>query len=193
MRPPRSRRSLLAAAIPSAVALAGCFEREFTSHDEPTDPGIVPPDRYDCADSDRPDPETLSHADDVEPAPYPSPPSSVSDGADQYVLEFEQAYRRNTFLETYGSEADQFEFRFQERQIDGIESDTEMEAVLASIVYDLTTSTRQTDASTERDTRVTYYVDENVVLRARYRGGLADEPSFDPDPRDAGDPVACFE
>ena len=193
MRPPHFRRSVLVAAIPFTVALAGCFEGESTSHDEPTGSGIVPSDSYDCADTDRPDPETLSHTDDVEPAPYPAPPSPVSDGADQYVLEFERAYRRNMFLETYGAEADRFEFRFQERQIDGIESDTEMEAVLASIVYDLTTSTRQTDASTERDTRVTYYVDENVVLRARYRGGLADEPSFDPDPRDAGEPVACFE
>ncbi|SIS15186.1 hypothetical protein [Natronorubrum thiooxidans] len=188
MRQCRSRRALLTAAMPFAVAIAGCSEGQHTSKENPDDSGIVSTAAYDCADSDRPSP-TLP---DVEPEPYPSPPASMSDGAGQYVLEFERAYRRNAFLEAYGSETQTFDFQFRARQLDDIGSDSDQEAVLVSIVYDLTTATQGVPASTERDTRVTYYVDENVVLRARYNG-LANEPAFEPDPRDAGNPVVCFE
>lgn len=62
-----------------------------------------------------------------------------------------------------------------------------------AILYDVTTRTRQVRGGrNEWDIRVSYYVDENVVLRARY-DGVAEELTFDPDPRTQGDLVACFD
>ncbi|QFU81977.1 hypothetical protein [Natronorubrum aibiense] len=191
MRTPRSRRALLATAVSFSVAFAGCFDDQFTD-DDPDEPRVVSTDEYDCVNSERPDPLPPEQENAIEPGSYPSRPTSLLETGDQYVLEFERTYRRNAFVEEYGSETRTFEFELQTQQMDALESDDRREAILVSIVYNLTTATRQLPTSTERDTRVTYYVDENVVLRARYNG-LADEPSFDPDPRDAGTPVACFE
>ncbi|ELY46728.1 hypothetical protein [Natronorubrum sulfidifaciens] len=193
MRTPRSRRALLTTGVSVAVALPGCLETQLSSTDDPNESSVVAPAAYDCAESDRPHPPDPVPDDAIEPGVYPSRPVSLAEAGDQYVLEFERAYRRNAFLAEYGSETRTFDFRFQTQQMDVLESDPERDAVLVSIVYDLTTAIGQLPESTERDTRVTYYADETVVLRAPYTGGLADEPSFDPDPRDAGEPVVCFE
>lgn len=192
MRRPRSRRSLLASVPATCVALTGCFEGRLTGSDGPSESGVVPADAYDCDDTDRPAPSAPSHDEALEPADYPDPPESVLEEADDYVREFEESYRRNEFLAEYGPATRAFDFRLVSRQVDVVESEDDRDGVLVSIVYHLTTETRQADQPDEWDTRVTYYVDENVVFRARY-DGIADSPSFDPDPRDEGVPVTCLE
>lgn len=190
MRTPRSRRALLSAVVPFTTALAGCFEDRFTSEDESTS-AFVSEDEYDCDDIDRPEPDEPSHDDALKPVSYPSP-ESFPDGADEFALEFEEAYRLNTFLDQYGTETRWFEFQFEASQLQKIEPESERDAVRVSLIYTLSTGLKQGRQPTEYDTRVTYYVDENVALRARHRG-VAREPTFDPDPRSAGSPVACFE
>lgn len=191
MRRPRSRRALLASVASLSLGIAGCFEGELSSSDETLDSGLVSADQYDCTDVERPEPEAPDREGALEPASYPDPPDAL-EAADEYVREFEEAYRRNDFIATYGAETAGFDFEFDTRQTDEVESDAERDAVLVSLVYHLTTETRRNAESPEQYTRVTYYVDENIVLRARYRG-IADGPAFEPDPRDAGEPVACFE
>lgn len=191
MRRPRSRRALLASVASLSLGIAGCSEGNLAGSDEPLDSGVVSADEFDCTDVERPEPEAPDREGALEPAPYPDPPDSL-EAADEYVREFEEAYRRNAFIEDYGSEAAGFDFEFDTRQTDEVESDAEREAVLVSVVYHLTTETRQTAPTSEQYIRVTYYVDENIALRARY-SGIAEGPAFDPDPRDAGEPVACFE
>lgn len=192
MPTPRSRRSLLASVLPLTAAIAGCFDGRFAGSDAPAESGIVATDAYDCDDVDRPDPSMPSDGEALEPADYPEPPASVLEGADSYVREFEEAYRRNTFLAEYGPETREFGFRFETRQVDHVASNDDREAVLVAVVYHLSAETRQADRPDEWDTRVTYYVDDHVVLRDRYEG-VAGDPSIDPDPRADGEPVACFE
>ncbi|MXV62872.1 hypothetical protein GS429_12505 [Natronorubrum sp. JWXQ-INN-674] len=209
MSNPRSRRTLLTAALPFTMAISGCFDAQFTGADTPSEPNAVSGEHYDCDDVDRPEPDMPTRDRGLERASYPDRPDAVVETGDEYALEFERAYRQNALLERYGSETRAFDFQLEASRIDVVESElsaadseaeeestrdseSEANAVLVSMLYDLTTETQQLPKSTERDTRVTYYLDETVVLRARYHG-LADEPSFDPDPRTAGDPVACFE
>ncbi|WP_137290979.1 hypothetical protein [Natronorubrum halophilum] len=192
MRALHSRRGLLISAIPFAVALTGCSESQQTSDDEPSEPELLSADAYDCTDVERPDPDPPSVDDALEPAAYPSPPDSLPAGAGEYAITFEEAYRKNAFLEEYGSETQAFDFQFQTRQMTELESADDRNGALVSIVYNMSASTQQGATSEEWDTRVTYYLDENIVLRARYNG-IADGPSFEPDPRTAGEPVACFE
>lgn len=200
MRTPRTRRSLLSSVLPVTAALAGCFDGQLARTDD-DDSELVSPDEYDCEEGERPYPKELATGETLERASYPTAPESVSDDTETYALEFEQAYRQNAFLEEYGSEAHDVHFDFERSQmteLEGdpdVESDAEMEtdAVLVSIVYNLTTVTSHGSTPTERGTRVTYYVDENVTIRARNQG-IADEPTFEPDPRGgAGTVVACSE
>ncbi|APX97417.1 hypothetical protein [Natronorubrum daqingense] len=200
MRTPRTRRSLLSSVLPVTAALAGCFDGQLARTDD-DDAELVSPDEYDCGDRDRPDPEEPVAGEALERVSYPTAPESVSDDAETYALEFEQAYRQNAFLEEYGSEAHDVHFDLERNrmtEIEGnpdVESDAEMEteAVVVSIVYDYTTATSQGSNPTERGTRVTYYIDENVTIRARNQG-IADEPEFEPDPRgETGTVVACSE
>ena len=187
----RSRRALLTSMAGVSLGLAGCFEGDFTGSDESLDSGVVPAETFDCDDVDRPNPTPPARDGALEPATYPTPPNPLLEAADEYVREFEAAYRRNAFIEDYGSETDGFDFEFEARRTNEVDSESDHDAVLVSIVYNLSTETRGNDDTPERYTRVTYYVDENIVLRARY-DGIADGPSFEPDPRSAGDPVACF-
>lgn len=195
MNTPRSRRSLLASAVPFAMALTGCLEEELKRTDaDDSSNDVIAADAYDCADVDRPEPETPSHENALEPASYPSAPEPILEGVDQYVIDFEEAYRRNAFVAEFGAEARVLDFQFDARQVDEIDAESDRDAALISVVYNVKTRTRrQTEPSSTWDTRVTYYVDEHVVLRARYTGGIADGPSFDPDPRLEGEPVACIE
>lgn len=196
MRTPRSRRALLSAAVPFTTALAGCFESRLTSTDDP-ESEFISEDEYDCADIDRPEPDDPSHSHALEAAQYPSPSDPLTD-ADEFARAFEEAYRRNSFLDVYGSATRVFDFEFGASQLERIESELEsesgMEAVLVSIIYDLSTETQQGTPTTEYDSRVTYYIDENVALRARYQRGIANEPDpYNPDPRDTGTAVMCFD
>ncbi len=207
---PRSRRALLASAATAAALTAGGFE--YGSSDAnapPLESGTVPDDWYDCSAVTRPEPETPAEANALEPRAYPSPPSTLlADGtggstdrgstskpatsAGEYVTDFERSYRRNAFVARYSGVTRTFEFRVDERRTRPVGSATDTAAVLVAIVYDLTTGTRQSPPSDEWDTRVTYYLDENVLLRAQY-GGIAEKATFDPDPRQRGELVACFE
>ena len=174
-----------------SLGAAGCFEGELTGSDESLDSGVVPADAFDCDEVDRPDPLSPEREGALEPVSYPDPPTELPESALKYVREFEAAYRRNNFIEEYGSETEDFEIEFDTWETDDVDSESDREAVLVAIVYDRTRKTRATPPETEQYTRVTYYIDANIVLRARY-DGIAQEASFDPDPRSAGEPVACF-
>lgn len=173
-----------------SLGLAGCFDGNPASSDAPPDSGVVSADAFDCDDVERPDPSTPDRDGALEPATYPDPPAPSAETVDEFVREFEAAYRRNAFIETYAEEAVGFDFEFDSQRTNEVESESGRDAVLVSIVYHLTTETRPSNSSSEQYTRVTYYIDENIVLRAAYEG-VADSPSFDPDPRTEGEPVAC--
>lgn len=192
MRTPRSRRALLVSAVSLSATVAGCFEGRFTGSDDTLNSGVVPADTYDCADVERPEPDTPTRDLALEPAEYPDRPESLLQGIVEYVREFETVYRRNEFISSYKSETETFDFRFEEAQTNEVESESDRDAVLVAIVYTLSKTTRGNDWPPERYTLVTYYVDENVMLRAHY-GGPVNGPAFDPNPRTSGDPVACFE
>lgn len=191
MRRPRSRRALLASLLPVTAGLTGCFDSRLPESEKPLESGVVPVDAYDCADTERPLPATPSVDDALEPASYPVPSEPLLDDVDQFVREFEAAYRRNAFIEAFGAVTRAFDFRFGTRRTNEIESESDRDAALVSMVYHLETETATGGERPEWATRVTYYVDENIVLRARY-DGIADGPKFEPDPRSAGEPVACF-
>lgn len=195
MRTPRSRRALLTSVPLVAASLAGCFDSRFTSADDEQNSQVVDAEEYDCADLERPpaDPDLPSDL-TLEPADYPDPPADVVAEADQYAHAFEEAYRRNAFLEEYGTTAGSFDFRYLESRADGVDSDEDEDAALVAIVYDLVTETTRGDSLEDWAVRVVYYVDESVALRARYDGLHAgDSLPFIPDPRRDGTLVDCFE
>lgn len=200
MRSVWSRRALLAST--AAALVAGCSGSRDANTDEPSPDAIVPAERYDCSDVDRPDPDELASEDGaaLEPLAYPERPSSLASDGDGYVVEFERAYRRNALLEEYGDDARGFEFTATDWELTVVEPDDpeagangsrEVDPVMVAVVYDLSTETT-VGTYDEWDVRVTYYVDEHVVLRSRY-DGIASGAAFDPDPRTTGDPVACSE
>ncbi|WP_254762637.1 hypothetical protein [Natrinema marinum] len=206
---PRSRRALVASVATAAAVTAGGFEYGSSGADAPPlESGTVPDDWYDCSDVTRPAPDAPATEHALEPRAYPSPPSArrvdenrrstdrsspsapTADVA-EYVTAFERTYRLNAFIARYGGVTRTFDFRLGTRRTASVGSETDGTAVLVAIVYDLTTGTRQSPPSDEWDTRVTYYLDENVLLRARY-AGIAEKPTLEPDPRRQGKPVACF-
>lgn len=192
MRTPRSRRALLTAVVSISAAIAGCSEGQLSGPSDDTDDSeTVSADAYDCADVDRPTPDPPARDDALESASYPDRPASLLEDADRFVREFETAYRRNAFLEEYGSETRAFDFRFRSHRTDEVTSSADREAVLVALVYDLSAETRQA-VNEEWSTRVTYYVDDRVAFRARH-DGVASDPAFEPDPRSAADPVVCFD
>jgi len=122
-----------------------------------------------------------------------SPPLLV-DGAAEYVTEFERAYRRNAFITQFGNMTRTFDLRRSGHRTAAIGSSTNADAVMVALRYDLTLGTHLSaaDPRDEWDIRVTYYIDQNIVLRARY-DGVAENLSLEPDPRrQAGELVACL-
>lgn len=209
MNRPRSRRTLLASVATSVAVATGGFEYvSNAANTPPLDSGTVPADWYDCDSITRPEPDAPADDDALEPRPYPEPPTatdaggsrsdrsppSLVDEAVEYTTEFERAYRQNAFLARYRSATRTFELRRKDSRTAAIGSSTNAEAVMVAILYDLTTGTQQsaTGPRDEWDIRVTYYVDANVALRARY-GGVADTLALEPDPRTRGELVACFD
>lgn len=210
MNRPRSRRTLLASIATTAAVGTGGFEYDSSGvAGTNLEDGIVPADHYECSDVDRPEPDPTTDEDALEPRAYPSPPwetsageasdsapeaSSLVYGASRYVTAFERAYRRNAFLDRYQSATRTFDLQRAAYRTVPIESETNREAVLVALRYNVTMGT-QPNAVTPRDEwdiRVTYYLDERLLLRARYNGvtkGLA----VDPDPRTHGTLVACFD
>ncbi|MGQ3412702.1 hypothetical protein ACT4ML_10640 [Natrinema sp. LN54] len=211
MNRPRSRRTLLASIATTAAVGTGGFEYDSSGATGTNlEDGIVPADRYECSDVDRPDPEPPADEDALEPQEYPSPPwetstdadgdpsddtpSSIVYGASRYVTAFERAYRRNAFLDRYQSAARTVDLHRTAYRTAPIDSDATGDAVLVAIQYNMAMATRPADVAPrdEWGVRVTYYIDERVVLRARYNG-VAEGLAFDPDPRTRGELVACFD
>lgn len=195
MRAPRSRRALLTTLPLISVACAGCFDGRPTSAGDDTNANVVASDEYDCDDVERPSTEPLEERDErtLEPVDYPDPPGDLLETVDQFVREFEEAYRRNGFLEEYGAAMRSFDFQYRTTRVKAAESAPDRDAALVAVVYDLSIETVQDDQR-EWDTRVVYYVDDTVVLRARYRGiDAGGQPEFRPDPRHAGTAVDCLE
>ncbi|WP_254521954.1 hypothetical protein [Natrinema caseinilyticum] len=207
MNRPRSRRALLASFATSTAAATGGFQRASSDGNALSlESGLVPDGWYRCSEITRPTPVVPLDTDGLELRPYPEPPSelvsvvdgrpgrsssTLRDGAVAYATEFERSYRQNAFLDRYGSVTRFFELRRSTWQATRIDSATGESAVLVSIVYNLTTRTRHSPANDEWDTRVTYYFDDRIALRARY-DGIAEQPTFSPDPRREGDLVECF-
>ncbi|ELY79338.1 hypothetical protein C487_06503 [Natrinema pallidum DSM 3751] len=206
-----SRRTVLASIATTAAVATGGFESDPSGVTAPSlESGIVPADRHDCSDVERPEPDRTDSADTLESLPYPAPPSKANAGGDRspaagsrssavygvsrYVTEFERAYRRNAFLARYGSLARTVTLHRTAYRTAPIDPAGTGDAVLVAIRYNLTKGTRQSfaDQRTEWDVRVVYYFDERILLRARYNG-VAEELSFDPDPRTHGTLVACVD
>lgn len=210
MNRPRSRRALLASVVTTAAVATGGFEHVSNAANRPPlESGTVPADWYDCQSVTRPEPDTPTDDGALEPQPYPSlssgsgsdeagdssdrSPPSLVDSAAEYVTEFERAYRRNVFIAQFGNATRTFDLRRRAHRTAAIGSPTNADAVMVVIRYDLTLATEQSaaDPRDEWDIRVTYYVDQNIVLRARY-DGVAEDLSLEPDPRRQGDLVACL-
>ncbi|WP_226039989.1 hypothetical protein [Natrinema sp. DC36] len=211
MNRPRSRRALLASVVTTAAVATGGFEHVSNAANRPPlESGTVPADWYDCQSVTRHEPITPIDDGALEPRPYPplpsgsvseaadnssaqSPPPSLVDSAAEYVTEFERAYRRNAFIARFGNMTRTFDLRRRAHRTAAIGSSTNADAVMVALRYDLTLGTQQSaaDPRDEWDIRVTYYVDQNIVLRARYNG-VAKDLSFEPDPRRQGELVACL-
>lgn len=194
MNRPRSRRGFLASVVTTVVVTTGGFE--YTSGGPtgpPLDSGTVPADWFACDEVSRPDPDPPDGS-TLEPRPYPSSPSSLDHGTVEYVTTFERAYRRNAFLGQYGAAARAVDLRRTDGRVAAVGPSSDPDAVMVAIRYDLTTETGRSSVEPRDrwDVRVVYYVDENVVLRARYHG-VAEELRFEPDPRRQGELVACFD
>jgi|GEM_PF-656381 len=210
MNRPRSRRALLASVVTTAAVATGGFEHVSNATNRPPlESGTVPADWYDCQSVTRPEPDTPTDDGALTPRPYPSLPwGSVSeeasdssdrsppllvDGAAEYVTEFERAYRRNAFITQFGNMTRTFDLRRSGHRTAAIGSSTNADAVMVALRYDLTLGTHLSaaDPRDEWDIRVTYYIDQNIVLRARY-DGVAENLSLEPDPRRQGELVACL-
>lgn len=208
-RPP-SRRALLASVVTTVAVSTGGFQHVSNAVDRPAfESGTIPADYYDCHSVTRPEPDVPTNGDALAPLPYPSPPSATDstekddssdhasssvlvDNAAAYATEFERAYRRNQFIAQFRNVTRTFDLRRTKHRTAAIGSSTNADAVMVAICYNLATGTRRSaaDPRDEWDIRVTYYIDENFVLRARY-DGVADELALEPDPRWEGDLVAC--
>lgn len=169
--------------------MAGCSTNWFSDPETSTSSTSVPTEDYDCADVSRPTADVPSAAGAPEPLAYPPRSAVQSTDAVEYVTEFERAYRQNEFLGRHGIQAREFELSVADSRRSSTDSDAD--AVVVSLVYHLQTVTAQTTHN-EWNVRVTYYVDDDIALRAKY-DGIATEPTFDPDPRDGGELVACLD
>ncbi|TMT85261.1 hypothetical protein E2L06_01035 [Haloterrigena sp. H1] len=205
-RPP-SRRTFLASVTAAVAVTTGGFERGSNATDTSLpESGTVSPDWYECNSVTRPEPTAPADDDALSPKPYPAQPpafgpavahgrsndSSLRDETVAYVTEFERVYRQNEFLARYGATARTVELRRTDYRTRTLESSSNP-AIMAAIRYDLRLGTQQsaTGPRDQWDVHTVYYVDEHIVLRARYHG-VADELSFEPDPRTHGELVACF-
>ena len=205
-RPP-SRRTLLASVTATVAVTTGGFERGSNATETPSlESGTVSPDWYECNSVVRPEPPVPTDDDALAPKPYPAPPSALSPAAVRdrstdsslrdetvaYVTEFERAYRQNEFLARYGATTRTFELRRTGYRTRTLGSSSNP-AIMVAIRYDLRLGSQQsaTDPRDQWDVHTVYYVDEHIVLRARYHG-VAGDLSFEPDPRTHGELVACF-
>ncbi|ELZ07020.1 hypothetical protein [Natrialba aegyptia] len=140
MRPPRSRRSLLATVAAIVPFTAGCSEAWFDDPETPAETSTtVTPESYDCTDLSRPAPrpeatssastfEDGSAEQSLEPLEYPStlPDAETTTGAaTQYAIEFEQAYRQNALLVEYGDQTRTFDLSVTDRQSSPVGADGE--------------------------------------------------------------------
>lgn len=191
-----------------AVATGGFEYASNATDTPPLESGTVSPDWYECSSVTRPEPSASADDDALVPKPYPAPPSTLGSAARDrsddspslvdrtvaYVTEFERAYRWNAFLARYGATTRSVEFRRTGYRTKTLGSSPDTDAIMVAIRYDLRMETQQsaTGPRDQWDVHAVYYVDANVVLRARYNG-VADELRFEPDPRTQGTLVACFD
>jgi len=207
MNRPRSRRALLASVAAVAVVTGGFKHISNATDTPPLESETVSPDWYECSSVTRPDPPAPTDDETLAPKQYPTPPSaigpattrnrsndspSLGDESITYVTEFERAYRQNEFLARYGATTRTFELRRTGYRTRVLGSSSNP-AIMVAIRYNLRLGTQQsaTDPRDQWGVHTVYYVDEHIVLRAQYNG-VADELSFEPDPRTHGELVACF-
>ena len=189
-----SRREFVATAALTALA-AGCTGR---TDDGAGERAVADADRYDCGAVDRPEPAEPDDEHALEPRPYPAfdfdPDStaSFSAAAEAFVVEFERTYRRNALIERYGERAYRIQFYERDDGTETIETGGADDAAVVSLGYDLAYRTSE-DATDAPGSRAVYYVDERLALRGPDGGGEPGGSLFEPDPRDEGTLVACFD
>jgi hypothetical protein len=174
------REALGSVASCVGVVIAGCVG-------DGSEDGLDQPE-YDCSRVDRPEPDAPEGPDALAPSSYPRPPADAGTDAEltEYVSDFEQSYRRNRLIQSRGP--DLRKFGFSPREIWIVESGAA--AGVAGVQYTFWHETESIHADSGNRVAV-YYVDESVAIRAHERGRRED--GVEPDPRETGQEVACFE
>ncbi|WP_255169221.1 hypothetical protein [Natrononativus amylolyticus] len=212
-RPP-SRRALLVTL--ASVGVAGCVS-SIESDDDPSRANATPETEYatppefdtasepplessveftyDCPVTPPEPPSAPADDEAIPPLEYPEPPASLShEDVLEYVTRYEEAHRRNAFVDYHREDAAGFGFEPTAAQVGAVGNGEER--VVVSLVYDIASAIHHDDGSQsagdEWETRVTYSVDDRVVLRAESDRASPD-PEFEPDPRFEGEALECFE
>lgn len=152
------------------------------------------PSAYDCDTANRP-PSPGPDADppgDAERYTYPDRPDSPSNEAVRsYVERYERAYRLNELRSRWGANLDHAGVF-----VEGTDTyDAPDGAVIARVEYAYGAGIEGNDGPIEVDSPTiyaSYYVDDDVVLRAVEEGHQEDESRLIPDPIEQGQPVECF-
>lgn len=180
--PDWSRRTAISTAGSCvAIAIAGCLNNG-------TD--IAQPE-YDCSRVSRPEPNALEDPDAVSPGSYPDPPDDAGAEAalTEYVENFERAYRRNRLVASEGSALIRFGFSPRETWVVDSSSGAGVGGVQYTYWFEIDKGgITHFDSSNQV---AVYYVDESVAVRAHEEGRR--DAGIEPDPREAGVEVACFE
>lgn len=148
----------------------------------------TPPEPPSCTDPGRPEPERGS--DGVEPMSYPAtrPDLEESEAMGDYITAYERAYRTNSLLEEYGTDL---------TYVTVVEGnprffDSSSASVIGRLEYFYVFETTE-DRTRSPTVYASYYIDDSVVVRTWSRGYIGDESELDPDPREVGDVLECFE
>lgn len=176
------RRSFLLVTAAALPTVAGCQNT-----------GRADAPEYDCSRASRPEPSAPDRSDAVRPAAYPDPPANPGTDAQvtAFVEDFEAAYRRNLLVQRWGENLTGFGFSTSATWT----ADARSAAGVAGVEYTFYYETGRPEetvvhADSPYHTAV-YYVDDSVALRAHREGSRS--RGDDPDPREDGDEVACYE
>lgn len=194
------RHVLSVSGVGLAVFLGGCQQLASTPGPPQTDgepnAGCVGsdcgPPEYGCDNADRPSPPPYA-GESISRARYPPRPESLSDAERivGYVEKYERAYRRNDLLVDYGADLEQFDMSAPLGRI----YDAPDGAAVVRLEYSFSFKARRGGATVHGDSLLnyaTYYVDDEVLIRASSRRDVADASAPAPDPWDTGTPVECF-
>lgn len=125
------------------------------------------------------------------PATYPDPPQNPDgDELVAFVEDFEETYRRNSLVQRRGESVISFGFFTAETWIEEASAGAGVAGVEYAFTYREEIDGDVAIADSPYHTAV-YYVDGSVALRAHREGSRTSGDV--PDPREAGNQVACYE